>query len=172
MTLEKKKVLIYFHGGGWIIGSTKDNHAFTRGLAKETGYLVVSVDYRLAPEHVFPTAINDAYAALEWVLEHIGEYGGDREQVIIAGESAGGNLAAAVTSRFLANQNFLDCNFSSCSIVAHAGPSHGIVGLWLMYPPLNTTSQTPEAEEYDKLSNVLTIDRIELMRSLYRENLS
>ncbi|WP_018681456.1 alpha/beta hydrolase [Actinokineospora enzanensis] len=86
--------LVWFHGGGWVIGSLVENEAACRTLCREAETVVVSVDYRLAPEHPFPAAADDAYAAITWVQEHGAELGIDTERVAVAGESAGANLAA------------------------------------------------------------------------------
>lgn len=88
-------VVVYYHGGGWVICNLDTHDGVCRRLANLTGCVVVSVDYRLAPEHRFPAAIDDAYAALAWVAEHAGEIGGDASRLAVAGDSAGGNLAAA-----------------------------------------------------------------------------
>jgi acetyl esterase len=89
-------VLLYFHGGGFVIAQTADYDASPRALAEGAGAVVVAVDYHRAPEHKFPAAPNDAYAAYQWVREHAAEIGGDPQQIAIAGESAGGNLATVV----------------------------------------------------------------------------
>lgn len=89
-------VVVYFHGGGWVIGSIEGHDATCRALANRSGCLVVSVEYRLAPEHVYPAAADDAYAASVWVDEHAAELGGDPSRLAVAGDSAGGNLAAVV----------------------------------------------------------------------------
>lgn len=86
--------VLYLHGGGWIIGDLESHHAHACRLADVSGAVVVNVDYRLAPEHPFPAAPLDAIAALEWVAAHIGELGGDPARLAVAGDSAGGNLAA------------------------------------------------------------------------------
>jgi acetyl esterase len=88
-------ILVYLHGGGWVTGSPDGVDLPCRQLCADAGVLVVSVDYRLAPEHQFPAAIEDAYAALHWAHDHAGELGGDPNQIAIGGESAGANLAAA-----------------------------------------------------------------------------
>jgi acetyl esterase len=89
-------LLIYFHGGGYVKGGLAETDAFCRRLAKSTGRLVASVDYRLAPEHPFPAALDDAYAATAWAFEHAAQLGATRDSFAVCGESAGGNLAAVV----------------------------------------------------------------------------
>jgi acetyl esterase len=89
-------ILVYFHGGGWVIGDLETVDATCRALCNRSGCLVVSVDYRLAPEHKFPAAVRDAYAATAWVAAEGGALGGDVRRLAVGGDSAGGNLAAAV----------------------------------------------------------------------------
>ena len=89
-------VLVYFHGGGFVIAATADYDASPRALAEGAGVVVVAVDYHRAPEHRFPAAPNDAYAAYEWVRAHATEFNGDPLQIAVGGESAGGNLATVV----------------------------------------------------------------------------
>lgn len=90
-------VMVYFHGGGFVIADTKVYEATPRALAKLANAIMVSVDYHRAPEHPFPAAPNDAYAAYTWVLQHASEINGDPERVAVGGESAGGNLATVVS---------------------------------------------------------------------------
>lgn len=90
-------LILYFHGGGFVIGSIETHDGPCRKLAAETGYPVVSVGYRLAPEHTFPAGLRDCYAALEWVAGHADDLDADPERVVVAGDSAGGNLATAVS---------------------------------------------------------------------------
>ncbi|WP_367128052.1 alpha/beta hydrolase fold domain-containing protein [Saccharothrix sp. HUAS TT1] len=89
-------VLVWFHGGGWVIGSLDENDAACRALCNAVGAVVVSVGYRLAPEHRYPAAAEDAYAAVRWVAGHGDEIGADGSRLAVGGESAGGNLAAVV----------------------------------------------------------------------------
>jgi acetyl esterase len=88
-------ILVNFHGGGWVFGDLDTSDAVCRGLCKAANCIVVSVDYRLAPEHVYPAAVEDAYAATCWVADHATELGGSGK-LAVTGESAGGNLAAVV----------------------------------------------------------------------------
>ena len=89
-------IVVYFHGGGWVVGGLDSHDALCRALANEVGAVVVSIDYRLAPEAKFPAPVEDAYAATVWAATHAAELNGDRARLIVAGDSAGGNLAAAV----------------------------------------------------------------------------
>jgi acetyl esterase len=88
--------IVYFHGGGHVIGSLDTHDAIARNLCAGVGAAVVSVDYRMGPEHRFPAAVEDAFAALCWVHAHAGELGIDGERLAVSGDSAGANLAAVV----------------------------------------------------------------------------
>jgi acetyl esterase len=91
--------LLYFFGGGWVLGTIDTADGICRGLANATGALVVTVGYRLAPEHRFPAAIDDCYAAVRWVAAHASEIGADATRLAVGGDSAGGNIAAGVALR-------------------------------------------------------------------------
>ena len=95
----ERPVVVLYHGGGWVLGTLDSIDGVCRELATRTDCVVVSVDYRLAPEYHFPAAVEDAYAALSWVADHAGSVGGDADRLAVAGTSAGGNLAAATALR-------------------------------------------------------------------------
>ena len=88
--------LLFFHGGGWVIGDLDTHHGVCHALAKTSGCLVVAVDYRLAPEHRYPAAVEDAYAAVNWVVENSAGIQADPNRLAVGGDSAGGHLAAVV----------------------------------------------------------------------------
>ncbi|WP_266159824.1 alpha/beta hydrolase [Dyella silvatica] len=121
-------VTLYFFGSGFVIGSLEWTDHICRALANRAGSLVVSVDYRLAPEAPFPAAVEDALSALHWVHGHIAEWGGDAQRLAVAGDSSGGNLAA---------------------VLAQLARAEGI-GLrhqLLLYPPLDAAADTPSYRE-------------------------
>lgn len=89
-------VMMYFHGGGWVAGSLDTHDSICRMCCLHSGFMVISVDYRLAPEAKFPAAPEDCYAATCWVVENASAFGGDGSKLVVAGDSAGGNLTAVV----------------------------------------------------------------------------
>ena len=127
-------VLVYFHGGGWVIGSIATHDVTCRQIANAAGCMVISVDYRLAPEHKYPAAVDDAYTATAWACEHAASIGADPRRVAVGGDSAGGNLAAAV------------------SLMARDRASFPLVFQALIYPildyDLNTPSYLENADGY------------------------
>jgi acetyl esterase len=89
-------LLVFFHGGGWVIGDLNSHDGVCRSLANKSGHAVLSVDYRLAPEHKFPAAFDDCATALKWAYDNASALGIDNTRMAVGGDSAGGNLAAAV----------------------------------------------------------------------------
>lgn len=117
-------VLVYFHGGGHVLGSLDMFDGLCCQLTRRSGFIVVSVDYRLAPENKFPAAAEDAFAAVGWVYANAQSFGGDRSRIAVAGDSAGANLAAVV-----------------CLMVKDRG-GPPIARQILFYPPTNGRQQT------------------------------
>ena len=97
----KPGLLVFYHGGGWVTGSLQTHHGLCLGVAAQSGVAVVSVDYRLAPEHAYPAPCEDAYDALVWLAAHADELGCDARRIAVGGDSAGAHLAAvaAITAR-------------------------------------------------------------------------
>ncbi|MGI8886842.1 MAG: alpha/beta hydrolase [Gaiellaceae bacterium] len=122
-------VLVFFFGGGWVLGSLAAVDPVCRRLANATPCAVVSVAYRRAPESPFPAALEDCYAATSWIAEHGAELGLDRDRLAVGGASAGGNLAAAVA--LLARER--------------GGPA--LAFQLLVYPPLDHRADTPSLQE-------------------------
>jgi acetyl esterase/lipase len=122
--------MVYFHGGGFYVGDLEFAHPACLQLASEAGCLMVSVDYRLAPEHPFPAATEDGYAALRWTAERAGALGVDAARLAVGGSSAGGNLAAAMA--LMARDR--------------GGPS--LAFQLLIYPVLDNRLQTGSSREF------------------------
>jgi len=123
-------VIVFYHGGGYIAGSVDDYDNFARKIARASKCLVVSVEYRLAPEFPYPAAVNDCYAALEWVAENAHEWNGDPEKLVVSGESAGGGLATVMT------------------LMAHDknGPDIDLQMLW--YPSTMVSDEITDSRKY------------------------
>jgi acetyl esterase/lipase len=94
---EAQPVVVYFHGGGWVIGDLESHDQLCRALANAVPCTVIAVDYRLAPEHKFPAAVEDAMAATRWIADNADRLKVDAKRLAVAGDSAGGNLAAVVS---------------------------------------------------------------------------
>jgi acetyl esterase/lipase len=97
--------LIYFHGGGFVAGNLDSHDAICRSLCNASGCRLIAVDYRLAPEHPFPAALEDGYFAVSWIARNAAEFGIDRDRLVVGGDSAGAMLAAAVCQRVGATQS-------------------------------------------------------------------
>jgi acetyl esterase len=126
---EPFPVLVYFHGGGWVLGDIESSDGLCRILANAAGCIVVSVDYRLAPEHPFPAAIEDAYYSTQWVAENASSFGGDSSRIAVCGDSAGGNLAAVV------------------ALIARDRGGPAIQFQLLVYPATDAACNTPSYQE-------------------------
>jgi len=97
-----RPIVVWLHGGGFVIGGLETHRGMCSNLAARSGCIVVAVDYRKAPEHRFPAAVDDAFASFRWVRDHAEQLGGRRSQLAIGGDSAGGNLSAGVCQRLRA----------------------------------------------------------------------
>ncbi|HTF49392.1 MAG TPA: alpha/beta hydrolase [Pseudonocardia sp.] len=120
-TADPAPTAVYFHGGGWMTGGIASHDFLVRKLARESGLVFVSVDYRLAPEHPFPAGLDDCLAATAWVAEHIHDYGGLAGQLSVAGDSSGGNLAAVVARRFRDQGRHLGAQLLLYPVIDSAG---------------------------------------------------
>ena len=96
---EAQKVMLYLHGGAFFSGSLETHDAVARSLAKATGYRVVSVGYRLAPEHAYPAGLDDSYAVLRWIISGDSGLNWDGKNLVLAGDSSGGTFVAALTAK-------------------------------------------------------------------------
>jgi acetyl esterase/lipase len=94
-----RPVLVYLHGGGWVVGSVVVLDPFCRLLCEQADIVIASVEYRLAPEHPYPAGLEDTIAAVRWAAAHAAEWGGDPSRIVLGGDSAGGNLAAVAANR-------------------------------------------------------------------------
>ena len=122
-------VIVFFHGGGWVVGSLKSHDAMCRRLCNTVEAIVLSVDYRLAPEAKYPAAAEDCYAATVWASKFIENFGGDPSRLIVCGDSAGGNLAAVV------------------ALMARDRGGPAIAGQVLLYPITDHRFDTPSYQE-------------------------
>lgn len=136
--LRTGRILVWFHGGGWITGDIGYSDQFCRSLADGAGCEVLSVDYRLAPEHPFPAAVEDALAAVRWAASA-------GREVVVGGDSAGGNLAAVAAQELAA--------VAAQEPTAEAGALPGVrlAGQLLVYPVLDTDRSRPSYLAYDGL---------------------
>ena len=95
-------MLVYLHGGGWVAGSVATHDPFCRLLSGAAEVVIASIEYRMAPEHPYPAAVDDTLTAVQWAYKHAGEWGGDANRLALGGDSAGANLAAVVANRLCA----------------------------------------------------------------------
>lgn len=135
---EPLPIVVFYHGGGFCLGDLDTHDPLARAHAVGAEAIVVSVDYRLAPEHPFPAGVHDSWAALQWVAEHAAELGGDPGRIAVAGDSAGGNLAAVMAHLATAND----------------GPELSFQLLW--YPVVTADMSLPS---YTENANAPILDR-------------
>jgi acetyl esterase len=140
--------LVFFHGGGWVIGDLDSHDVVCRKLADEGRMIVISVAYRLAPEHKFPAAIDDAISATAWIADHANELKIDASRLVVGGDSAGGNLAAVV------------------AIAARDGNGPALAGQLLIYPATDFALSHPSHRE-PETSILLTHSVIRWFRDHY-----
>ena len=145
--------LVFFHGGGWVIGDIDSHDVVCRKLADEGELIVISVDYRLAPEHKFPAAVDDAIAATKWIAANANQLGIDASRLMVGGDSAGGNLAAVV------------------SLAARDGNGPKIAGQVLIYPATDFAMKHPSHSE-PETSILLTHTVIRWFRDHYLNDLA
>jgi acetyl esterase len=145
--------LVFFHGGGWVIGDLDTHDVVCRKLADEGQLIVISVDYRLAPEHKFPAAVDDAIAATKWIAGHASDLGIDATRLLVGGDSAGGNLAAVV------------------ALSARDGDGPAISGQVLIYPATDFAMTQPSHRE-PETSILLTHSVIKWFRDHYLNGIS
>jgi acetyl esterase len=157
---EPRAVIVYYHGGGWVIGALDEFDTLGRRLAARTGAAVVLVDYRLAPEHRYPTAVEDAWTALRWVDERVEQIAGRRVPLVVGGDSAGGNLAAIVAQRAKTEQGpgialqvlvypVTDADVDNASYTDPANQlmltRESMIWFWNHYAPDETSRKNPDA---------------------------
>ena len=140
--------LVFFHGGGWVIGDLDTHDVVCRKLADEGRLIVISVDYRRAPEHKFPAAVDDAITATKWIAGNAGQLGIDASRLMVGGDSAGGNLAAVV------------------AIAARDGNGPALAGQVLIYPATDFAMTHPSHRE-PETSILLTHTVIRWFRDHY-----
>ncbi len=143
--------VVYYHGGGWVIGSRDTHDSLCRLIAEGGPFVVVSVDYRMGPEHPFPAAVEDAVAAYDWTQANIKAYSGDAARIAVAGDSAGGNLSAVV------------------ALIARDEKKAPPRFQWLIYPATKMEMSTPSHQKYAE-GYFLTRDLMEYFQGHYLKN--
>lgn len=142
-------LLVYFHGGGWLLGNLDTHDSLCRSFANTAGCIVVSVDYRLAPKNRFPAAVEDAYAAVCWVWENARHLNGDASRLAVGGDSAGGNLAAV------------------CCLLAKERKGPGLAHQLLLYPVLDLSNFDKPSYHEHASGYLLTAESMVYYRGQY-----
>jgi acetyl esterase len=169
---NRRDVLLWLHDGAWMYGSAAQEDEICYKLANLTGFIVVSASYRLAPEYPYPIPMNDALNALRWIAENIEQYGAHPKKILVGGEGAGGNLAAAAVAR----------NLDMKHVPIEERVS--VIGLLLVHPPLemhsggdrdgdgtgSSSSSSSSYVKYGSLNGVMTASQLEWAKAMYRSN--
>ena len=146
---EQLPVLVYFHGGGFTIGDLDTHDGVCRTLANEARCAVVSADYRLGPEHKFPCAVDDCFAATRWVAQEAAALGVDARRIAVGGDSAGGNLATVV------------------ALLARDAGGPPLVAQVLIYPTTTLEHDTPSTAEFGPRGYIIALDTMHYFRNCY-----
>jgi len=156
---EQRDIILWLHDGSWMLGDVSMDDDICFKLAKGTGYIVISASYRLAPEHRYPTPLDDSLNALRWVSENAESYGGHKMKLLVAGAGAGGNLAAAIVAKNLDLK------------VTPIEERVSVIGLMLVYPSLaslDVPTHVGSYEEYDNLNGFMTTRQLFWAKRMYR----
>ena len=156
---KRRDVLIWFHDGAWIFGGAQYEDELCYKLAHQTGFVVVSASYRLAPENPYPAPFNDALKVLNWVKNNIEHYGAHPSKIMVGGEGAGANLAAAIVARNL-DRDYV-----------HFDDRVSVIGLLLVHPPLAMDTDLAEGGslvEYRDLNGLMTSTQLDWAKAMYR----
>jgi len=155
---KRRDVLLWFHDGAWMFGGAQYEDEICYKLAHQTGFVVVSASYRLAPEHPYPTPFNDALNALNWVRDNSERHGAFPMKIMVGGEGAGANLAAAIVARNL-DVKYVD--FDSRA---------SVIGLLLVHPPLamHSEADTGSYAEHGTLNGLMTTTQLDWAKAMYR----
>jgi len=146
---ETLPALMFFHGGGFVICNLDTHDRLCRSIAKASGCAVISVDYRLAPEHKYPAAVDDAFAATQYLAEHAAEFGIDPNGIAVGGDSAGGNLAAVV------------------SLLARDRGGPKLKFQLLIYPLVDFNDQSPSMQQFGQGDHFLSMEGMDWFKKSY-----
>lgn len=150
-----RDVIVFFFAGAWVLGSVVENERMHKTMAEVTDFVVVGVEYSLAPEHPFPQGFNDAVNALHWISANIAAYGGNPSRIFVTGESAGGNIAAALVAYNL------DTRYVKLDDRA------SVIGVMLVYPPVAANFSTDSYIKHARFNGKLTTAEMQWAWAMY-----